>query len=124
MRIEVTKPLFAWDCLEDSPTLQPIRQLLEVIPDGRLLTSLENRRGKGRNDYPLRTLWGVLVLSIALRHQTIEACLGELRRNESLRRLIGMSRRMLSRKSGTCRGFSTPSAANRTCPCSTRSLIP
>ena len=90
MRIEVTKPLFAWDCLEDSPTLQTIRQLLEVIPDGRLLTSLENRRGKGRNDYSLRTLWGVLVLSIALRHQTIEACLGELRRNESLRRLIGI----------------------------------
>jgi hypothetical protein len=90
MRIEITKPLFAWDSLEDSPTLKTIKQLLEVIPDQTLLDSLQAARGKGRNDYSLRTLWGVLVLSIALRHQSIEACLAELRRNESLRKLIGI----------------------------------
>lgn len=90
MRVHTTKQLFAWDCLEDSPTLKTIRQLLEVIPDDSLLASLEQARGKGRNDYSLRTLWGVLVLSIALRHPTIEACLAELRRNESLRKLIGI----------------------------------
>lgn len=90
MRIQINKPLFAWDCLEDSPTLKTIKQLLEVIPDEDLLTSLETARGKGRSDYSLRTLWGVLVLSIALRHQTIEACLAELRRNESLRKLVGI----------------------------------
>jgi hypothetical protein len=88
MRIQATKPLFAWDCLEDSPTLKTIKQLLDIIPDEKLLVSLEEARGKGRNDYSLRTLWGVLVLSIALRHPTIEACLAELRRNESLRKLI------------------------------------
>lgn len=90
MRVEITKPLFAWDCLEDSPTLKTIKLLLEVIPDHALLDSLQTARGKGRNDYSLRTLWGILVLSIALRHQTIEACLAELRRNESLRGLIGI----------------------------------
>ena len=88
MQIQATKPLFAWDCLEDSPTLKTIKQLLKIIPDEKLLVSLEEARGKGRNDYSLRTLWGVLVLSIALRHPTIEACLAELRRNESLRKLI------------------------------------
>ena len=88
MQIQATKPLFAWDCLEDSPTLKTIKQLLEIIPDEKLLVSLEEARGKGRNDYSLHTLWGVLVLSIALRHPTIEACLAELRRNESLRKLI------------------------------------
>ena len=91
MRIQTTKPLFAWDCLEDSPTLKTIKQFLEVIPDQALLSSLQSARGKGRNDYSLRTLWGVLVLSIALRHPSIEACLGELRRNESLRQLIGIA---------------------------------
>jgi hypothetical protein len=91
VRISVTKPLFAWDCLEDSPTLKTIKQLLDVIPDGALVNSLDTARGKGRNDYSIRTLWGVVVLSIALRHTTIEACLAELRRNESLRRLIGIS---------------------------------
>lgn len=90
MRIAMTKPLFAWDSLEDSPTLKTIQQLLEVIPDGPLLQSLKTARGKGRNDVPVHVAWRVLVLAVALRHPTIEACLGELRRNESLRRLAGI----------------------------------
>jgi hypothetical protein len=90
MRIQATKPLFAWDALEDSPTLKTIKQLLDVIPDQPLLDRLQQARGKGRDDVPLRVAWGVLVLSIALRHPTIEHCLGELRRNESLRKLIGI----------------------------------
>ena len=90
MRIHVTKSLFAWESLEDGPSLKTIRQVLETIPDTKLLASLEAARGRGRDDYPVRCLWGVLVLAVALRHPTIEACLAELRRNESLRKLIGI----------------------------------
>jgi hypothetical protein len=36
-------------------------------------------------------LWGVVVLRVALRHTTTEAVLAELRRNEGLRRLIGIA---------------------------------
>jgi len=88
MRIAQSKPLFAWDCLEDSPSLKTIRELLAAIPDGKLLGALRSSRGKGRNDYPVHVLWGVVVLTIALRHTDTEKCLGELRRNEGLRRLI------------------------------------
>jgi Transposase DDE domain/Transposase domain (DUF772) len=84
------KPLFAWDCLEDSPSLQTIKDLLATLPDGKLLNSLRTARGKGRNDYPVSVLWGVVVLRIALRHVTTEAVLAELHRNEGLRRLIGI----------------------------------
>jgi hypothetical protein len=90
MRIHVTKNLFAWESLEDSPSLKTIRQVLETIPDTKLLASLDEARGRGRDDYPVRCLWGVLVLAVALRHPTIEACLAELRRNVSLRKLIGI----------------------------------
>lgn len=90
MRIAQTKPLFAWDCLDDSPSLKTIRELLAAIPDGKLLDSLRSMRGKGRNDYPVHVLWGVVVLTIALRHPTTEACLAELKRNAGLRRLIGI----------------------------------
>ena len=90
MRVAQTKPLFAWDCLDDSPTLKTIRQLLAAVPDGRLFDSLKTARGKGRDDYAITSLWGVLLLTVALRHPTTEACLAELRRNESLRRLIGL----------------------------------
>ncbi len=90
MRIAMTKPLFAWDELEDSPTLGTLQSLLESLPDGALLASLRSARGKGRDDYPVHVLWGAVVLSIACRHVDMEACLAELRRNAGLRRLIGI----------------------------------
>src|SRR3954463_3546458 len=90
MIAHAAKPLFAWDCLEDSPSLQTIKDLLAALPDGKLLDSLRRARGKGRNDYAVHVLWGTVVLRVALRHSTTEAVLGELRRNEGLRRLIGI----------------------------------
>ena len=51
MHIAQTKPLFAWDCLEDSPSLKTVRDLLAALPDAKLLESLRSARGKGRNDY-------------------------------------------------------------------------
>lgn len=90
MRIDATRPLFAWESLDDSPNLQTVRELLASIPDAKLLDSLRSARGHGRDDYPVTGLWGVLVLTAALRHPTIEACLAELRRNEGLRRVIGI----------------------------------
>jgi Transposase DDE domain/Transposase domain (DUF772) len=90
MIIHAAKPLFAWDCLEDSPSLQTVKELLGALPDGKLLNSLRAARGKGRNDYSVTVLWGVVILRVALRHITTEAVLAELRRNEGLRRLIGI----------------------------------
>ena len=90
MIVQATKPLFAWDELQASPTLGTIRQALEAIPDAPLLTALQARRHKGCDTYPVRVLWGVLLLSILLRHVTTEACLEELRRNAPLRLLVGI----------------------------------
>jgi hypothetical protein len=90
MKIAIAKPLFAWDALEDSPSLKSIRVLLEAIPDQPLLESLRQARGKGRDDYPLEVLWGTLVLAIALRHVSTDACLEDLKRNPALRLLIGI----------------------------------
>jgi hypothetical protein len=91
MQIAWSKPLFAWEALEDSPSLATIRELLAAIPDAPLLEALRQYRGRGRNDYPVETLWGVCVLSVALRHLTVEACLAELHRNAGLRPLIGIA---------------------------------
>ena len=90
MKIAITKPLFAWDALEDSPSLQSLRILLEAIPNHELLESLRAAHGKGRDDYPVEVLWGTLLLAIALRHVSIDACLEELRRNPALRLLLGI----------------------------------
>ncbi len=90
MLVAFTKPLFAWDCLEDSPSLGTIKTFLATLPDDQLLGGLRRARGRGRNDYPLHVLWGVVPLTVILRHPNWEACLADLRRNEALRRLIEM----------------------------------
>jgi hypothetical protein len=90
MIVHATKPLFAWDELETSPTLATIRLALEAIPDAPLLAALQDRRHNGCDTYPVRVLWGVLLLAILLRHPTTEACLEELRRNAPLRLLVGI----------------------------------
>ena len=86
------QPLFAWDALEDSPSIGTIQRLLASIPDASLLDSLRQARGHGRDDHPVSVLWGVVLLTIVLRHVHFEACLAELRRNDDLRALIGISR--------------------------------
>lgn len=90
MRIAATRPLFDWEALEPSASLQTIRKLLEAIPDAALLASLERARGRGRDDYPVHVLWGVVVLTAALRHKSFEDCLAELHRNRGLREIIGV----------------------------------
>ena len=90
MLIHATKPLFPWDELQTSPTLATIRQALQAIPDAALLDALRRRRHNGCDTYPVSVLWGVLLLSILLRHTTTEACLEELRRNAPLRLLVGI----------------------------------
>jgi Transposase DDE domain/Transposase domain (DUF772) len=90
MLIHATKPLFPWDELEVSPTLATLRQALQAIPDAALLDALRRRRHNGCDTYSVSVLWGVLLLSILLRHTTTEACLEELRRNAPLRLLVGI----------------------------------
>jgi hypothetical protein len=90
MKIPLSKPLFAWDALEDCPSLQTLREFLATIPDERLLDSLRQARGKGRDDYPVTALWGTFLLAIVLRHHSMDACLQELERNPALRLLVGI----------------------------------
>ena len=92
MQLANCQPLFAWDALEDSPSLATIKRFLATIPDAALLDSLRQARGHGRDDHPVGVLWGVLLLTIVLRHVHFEACLAELRRNDDLRALIGIPR--------------------------------
>jgi hypothetical protein len=90
MQLYATDPLFAWARLEDHPELSTLRQLLEVLPDQELLDGLEQARGKGRDDFPVRVLWGVVVFTVALRHPSFASCIAALNRNPALYRLLGI----------------------------------
>jgi hypothetical protein len=88
--IHATRPLFAWSELEDSPSLQTIRAVLSSLPDQELLDILQQARGRGRNDYPVPVLWGVVVLAVLCRHVWLNDCLAELHRNPTLCEMIGI----------------------------------
>jgi hypothetical protein len=91
VRIAWTSPLFDWDALDDCPDLKTIDEFFRLLPDGKLLDALRQARGRGRNDYPVSVLWGVVLLTPLLRHTSYEATLGELRRNPTLRRILGIA---------------------------------
>jgi hypothetical protein len=91
MQLYVTDPLFAWARLDDHPHLSTLAELLQALPDEPLLQGLRRARGRGRDDYPVELLWGVLLFTIALRHTSFESCLAELHRNPSLCRLLGIT---------------------------------
>ena len=90
MILYTTDSLFAWNRLDDSPDLKTIREFFASLPDGRLIDALQQRRGKGRNDCPVRVLWFCVVLQRLLRHPTMRLTLDELRRNQDLRALGAM----------------------------------
>jgi hypothetical protein len=91
MRIHAAQPLFAWGALEDHPTLLTIRDFLDAVPDRPLLDGLQAARGQGRDDFPIPRLWRVVLLTILLRHNSLNACLAERHRNPALCRLIGIT---------------------------------
>jgi hypothetical protein len=91
MHIHAAQPLFAWACLDDCPTLRTIHEFLDAVPDPPLLAGLRAARGHGRDDYPVELLWRVVLLTIALRHTSFNACLAELHRNPALCRLLGLT---------------------------------
>ena len=90
MNLYETDPLFPWNRLDDSPDLKTIRDFFGQLPDGQLLAALHEQRGRGRNDYPVSSMWFCALLQPLLRHPTMQLTLDELKRNADLRRLGGM----------------------------------
>jgi hypothetical protein len=51
---------------------------------------LEERRGRGRNDYPVRAVWNCIVSMKVFGHATISSLIRELKRNGELRCAVGL----------------------------------
>lgn len=81
--------LFTWKEIEASSDLDRLRLVLAALPDEELVALLEARRGKGRNDYPIRPMWNALIAGIVFQHESAASLLRELSRNGELRDLCG-----------------------------------
>ncbi len=81
--------LFTWKEIDELGDLERLRLLLEYMPDEELMKSLEKKRGKGRNDYPVRAMWNSVLAGIVFQHESIEKLRRELSRNGQLRDMCG-----------------------------------
>ena len=96
--------MFSWNDVEPRPDLVRLEKVLKALPDEELLKALEQRRGRGRDDYPIRAMWRALIAGIVFQHVSVESLLRELRRNPALLDVCGFDP-MGPRKRGKRRGF-------------------
>jgi hypothetical protein len=87
-RIPQTR-LFDWKQIDAASDLDRLRLVLDVLPDEELVSLLEQRRDRGRDDYPIRPTWNALIAGIVFQHPNAASLLRELWRNAELRQLCG-----------------------------------
>ncbi|WP_234702034.1 hypothetical protein [Desulfotomaculum nigrificans] len=57
MAIIPQKQIFGWQEIDELGDLQRLLLVQNYLPDEELMKKLEQERGKGRNDYPVRPVW-------------------------------------------------------------------
>lgn len=81
--------LFSWREIEAESDLSRLKLVLLVLPDEGFISLVERRRGKGRDDYPIRPTWNALLAGVVFQHPSAASLLRELKRNGELRGLCG-----------------------------------
>ncbi len=81
--------LFSWDEIETTSDLDRLSLVLSVLPDEKLMSKLEQKRGKGRNDYPVRAMWNSCLAGIVFQHPSVASLRREMQRNAELRQCCG-----------------------------------
>jgi len=85
----IQKNLFDWQELDELGDLERMQLILDVLDDEAFMVELESRRGRGRNDYPVRAMWNSVLAGIVYEHNSIESLRRELSRNGDLLSLCG-----------------------------------
>jgi transposase len=89
MAIIPQKRLFDYSELEDLGDLERLRLVIEYLPDEEFMQHLEDERGNGRDDYPIRAMWNSILAGIVFEHSTTASLRRELSRNGQLRSMCG-----------------------------------
>jgi hypothetical protein len=83
--------LFDYSEIEILGDLERFYLALGGIDDGELMRTLENERGNGRDDYPVRVMWNLVIAMKVFEHRGVDPFRRELSRNSQLRRVCGLS---------------------------------
>jgi len=85
------RELFSWEFVEAMPDLKRIELVMDHLPDEKLVKKLEQKRGKGRDDFPVRAMWNFVISFLLTGHVSWAAHLRELYRNRDLAAMCGFS---------------------------------
>ena len=89
MAIIAQKRLFGWEEIEELGDLKRLKLVLEHLPDERLMRVLEEERGRGRDEYPVRAVWNSVLAGVVYEHVSVGSLRRELKRNGHLRQVCG-----------------------------------
>ena len=70
--------------------LERLQLTMEGMDDEKLMRELEEERGNGRNDYPIRVMWNLIIAMKVFGHRTVASFRRELSRNAQLRKICGL----------------------------------
>jgi hypothetical protein len=79
-----------WKGIDDAPDLARVQMVLENADDEDLMRKLEADRKGRRDEYPIRVCWNLTLSAMVLQHRKMAEMLRELRRNPTLRRVLGI----------------------------------
>ena len=92
----IPKSLFGWEEEFDNlGDLVRLKIVLETLPDEKLMCKLDLERGNGRDDFPVRPMWNLVIAGIVFEHKRASSLLRELNRNKQLAHLCGFGFRKL-----------------------------
>jgi hypothetical protein len=89
MAIIIQKKLFGWKEIEKLGDLERFLLVIKYMPDEKLMRVLEEERGKGRDDYPVRAIWNSILAGVVYEHKSVQSLRRELARNGQLREMCG-----------------------------------
>ena len=81
--------LLNWNQIDAASDLNRLRLVFDAIPDEPLMQTLEQERGNGRDEYPIRATWNSMLAGVVYQHPSVSSLRRELRRNAELRQECG-----------------------------------
>ena len=90
MNIISEQTIFDYMEIENLGDLERLKLFLDNIEDSELCKKLEDERGNGRNDFPVRVMLNLIYSMKIFGHRSVESFRRELSRNSQLRRACGL----------------------------------
>ena len=82
--------IFDYTGIEILGDLERLKICLENVDDDELCKKLEEKRGLGRNDFPVRVMLNLVYAMKIFVHRSVESFRRKLSRNSQLRRVCGL----------------------------------